>query len=112
MLNSQYTITIHLLNSNSNSKSNLTIVGFCANERNENTISRHLLNVCKHSKGNLFDTHQLLIQLVSQWQESLNVCSSQILRTIDNSNNAAVQNVNLYKQQLDNSYKLLNTFYL
>lgn len=108
MATQQYIIKINI----NNQIKPITIAGFSVDEQSEDTISRHLFNLCKQSNGNFNTTHHLLLNAIAQWQNCINLQSTQIMHYLPLQQSETIKNISLYKAQQPNCNQLINSFSL
>lgn len=102
-LQSQYTISIEC----SQTPTMISIAGFCAAEQTENIFCKHLSNLCLQSDGSFLCTQQLIVKLMTQWQQCFNMNATQTLQTASYIAAQNIQSVCLYKM-LNGKEKLIN----
>lgn len=89
----------------------LALAGFCAEEQTENLIAKHLQNLCVQSDGSLNNTHNLLYNMMQQWQSTFNIPALQIVQYVTNTNEK-LKSVCLYKSNAGEQEKLINRILL
>ena len=90
----------------------LALAGFCAEEQTENLIFKHLQNLCVQSDGSLSNTHNLLYNMMQQWESTFNIPALQILQHVTTTTDEKLKSVCLYKSDAGEQEKLINRILL
>jgi hypothetical protein len=96
-----------------NHTTKLALAGFCADEQTETTLFRYLHNMCLLSDGSLVSTHGLLCGVLQQWQNTLNMPSAQLLKSVAfELPQAKLQALCLYRTKAGEAEQLINRIFL